>query len=112
MAKGQIIVTTVLIIAVLLLAVIVSIYETRLVYLKTRSIVVREVVGSITADFERALAHVLALATRAYFNYTKYEKMLKKYKAEGLTLYNKHNFTIAREIGFKYLELWKTFIME
>ena len=110
--KGQIIVTTVLIIAVLLLSVIVSLYETRLVYLKTRSVVVREVVGSITADFERALAHVLALATRAYFNYTRYEKMLSKYKEEGLTLENKHNFTIAREIGFKYLELWKTFIME
>ncbi len=110
--RGQILLATSLIIAILLLSVVVMIYEARLVYLKTRSIVIREAIASITADFKRALTHVLSLATRAYFNYTRYEKMLSKYKEEGLTLYNKHNFTVARQIGIKYLELWKTFITE
>ncbi|MCD6508871.1 MAG: hypothetical protein J7L11_00550 [Thermoprotei archaeon] len=109
---GQIILSTALIVAVLLLSLIVTSYRARLMYLKTRSIVAREVVGAITADFKRALIHVLSLATRAYYNYTKYEAMLSKYKEEGLTLYNKHNFTVARHIGIKYLELWRTFIVK
>ena len=112
MRRGQVVVATSLILAVLLLSVIMSVYEAKLVYLRTRTIVVREVVGAITADFERALAHVLAVATRAYFNYTRFESMLAKYKPQGINLYNRHNFTVARDFGFKFLELWRTFILE
>ncbi|RLG79545.1 MAG: hypothetical protein DRO09_04260, partial [Thermoprotei archaeon] len=112
MRRAQIVVITSLILAVLLLSTIMSMYEAKLVYLRTRSIVVREVVGAITADFERALAHVLAVATRAYFNYTRFESMLAKYRPHGINLYNRHNFTVARDFGFKFLELWRTFVME
>ncbi|RLE74970.1 MAG: hypothetical protein DRJ56_06500, partial [Thermoprotei archaeon] len=110
--RGQVVVVTALILAVMLLSVIASVYGARLVYLRTRSIVVREVVGSITADFERALAHVLAVATRAYFNYSRYERMLAKYRPQGINLYNRHNFTVARDFAFKFLETWRVFVVE
>ena len=110
--RGQIIVISCLTIAIVLLSIVVLVYKTRLVYLETRSIVVREVVGSITADFERASAHVLALATRAYYNYSRFYELCSRYSNLGLSYGSRHNFTIAREIGLKYLDVWKTYIME
>jgi len=110
--RGQIIVISCLTIAIVLLSIVVLVYKTRLVYLETRSIVVREVVGSITADFERASAHVLALATRAYYNYSRFYELCSRYTNLGLSYGSRHNFTIAREIGLKYLDVWKTYIME
>jgi len=110
--RGQIIVISCLTIAIVLLSIVVLVYKTRLVYLETRSIVVREVVGSITADFERASAHVLALATRAYYNYSRFYELCSRYSNLGLSYGSRHNFTIAREIGLKYLDVWKTYIVE
>lgn len=109
---GQMVVVAAMLITVVLMAVAVSVYETQLVYLRTRSIVVREVVGAITSDFERALAHVLALASRAYFNYSRFYAMCSRYSIYGMEYTNRHNFTIARRIGINYLESWRTFIVE
>uniref|UniRef100_A0A7C4F974 Uncharacterized protein n=1 Tax=Thermofilum pendens TaxID=2269 RepID=A0A7C4F974_THEPE len=105
--RGQILVATVLIIGLFIMALLVSVYEAHVVFLRTRSPVVREVVASVTADFKRALAAMLALATRAYFNYTQFIDLTGRFSDLGLDYGNRHNFTVARTIALNYLEYWR-----
>ncbi|MEM2187392.1 MAG: hypothetical protein QXT37_10465, partial [Thermofilaceae archaeon] len=77
--KGQILVSTVLIISLLIMAVLVTAFQAHSIFLRARGIVVRETVAAITADFKRALAVTLAVATRAYFNYSEFAPMLDRY---------------------------------
>ncbi|RLE60791.1 MAG: hypothetical protein DRJ35_02280 [Thermoprotei archaeon] len=106
MRKGQILVATALMITVVIMAIVVSVYEAHVFFLKTRSIVVREVIGSITADFERATAVVLAAATRSYFNYSRFYDFCSRFSNLGLTYGARHNFTIARNVAKSYLQYW------
>ena len=105
--RGQILVATVLIIGLFIMAVLVSVYEAHVVFLRTRSPVVREVVASVTADFKRALAAMLALATRACFNYTQFIDLTGRFSDLGLSYGNRHNLTVARAIALTYLEYWR-----
>lgn len=106
MGKGQILVATVLMITLIIMVVIVNVYEAHVFFLKTRSIVVREVIASITADFERALAVVLAAATRSYFNYTRFYDFCSRFNSLGLSYGERHNFTVARNVAKMYLQYW------
>lgn len=105
--RGQILVATVLMLALFVMSVLVSVYEAHVSFLRTRSPVVREVVASITADFKRALASMLAVATRAYFNYSEFIDLTGRFSEMGLNYGNRHNFTIARAIALTYLEYWR-----
>jgi len=109
--KGQILVSTVLIISLLIMAVLVTAFQTHSIFLRARGIVVRETVAAITADFKRALAVTLAVATRAYFNYSEFAPMLDRYSQFGISVYNRHNFTVARIAALIYLEYWRQSIM-
>ncbi|MEM4680118.1 MAG: hypothetical protein QXL98_04160 [Thermofilaceae archaeon] len=109
--KGQILVSTVLIISLLIMAVLVTAFQTHSIFLRARGIVVRETVAAITADFKRALAVILAVATRAYFNYSEFAPMLDRFSQFGISVYNGHNLTVARIVGLIYLEYWKQSIM-
>ncbi|MEM2795399.1 MAG: hypothetical protein QXY49_06060, partial [Thermofilaceae archaeon] len=105
--RGQILVATVLMLALFVMSVLVSVYEAHVSFLRTRSPVVREVVASITADFKRALATMLAVATRAYFNYSEFIDLTGRFSEMGLNYGSRHNFTIARAIALTYLEYWR-----
>lgn len=111
-SRGQILVATVLLIGLMVMTVLVTVYEAHSVFLRTRGIVVRETIAAITADFKRALATTLAVATRAYFNYSEFASMLDRYSQFGVSLYNRHNFTAARIAALIYLEYWKQSVMK
>ncbi|HDD33513.1 MAG TPA: hypothetical protein ENG30_00015, partial [Thermofilaceae archaeon] len=104
--RGQFSVAAAAVIAVALLVVSAYLYSTQLVFVETRTPVVREVVAAVTADFKRALASMLSLATRCYFNYTEYCDLCSKFVSEGLDFSNRHNMTAARAIAITFLNNW------
>ena len=110
--RGQVVVATVLIVGIVIMALLVNVYQMHALFLKTRSPVVREVVAAITADFKRALAAMLALATRSYFNYTEFSDFTERFAAYGMSMYNRHNFTVARLVALTYLEYWRRSVIE
>jgi len=103
---------TALMIAIILMGIIVSVHESQMLFLKTRSLVVREVVGAITADFQRALAVTLAVATRGYYNYSRFRDLCAKFGGFGYTAIEKHNFTVARLMALTYLQYWRETIVK
>jgi len=108
MVRGQMLVAAALMMAIVIMSIVVSVYEAHVFFLKTRSVVVREVVGAITADFERALAATLAVATRGYYNYTRFRDLCAKFGSMGYSPLEKHNFTVARIMAHNYLQYWRT----
>ncbi len=110
--KGQILVTTALMIAIVLMTIVISVHEAQMFFLSTRSIVVREVVGAITSDFQRALAATLAVATRGYYNYSRFKDLCGRYGGLGYTEMERHNFTAARLMALSYLHYWREAIMK
>jgi len=105
--SAQMVVAAILIIGLMIMSVLVTVYETHSLFLRTRSPVVREVVGAITADFKRALASMLAVATRAYFNYSEFRDLTDRFSSYGMSMNNRHNFTVARQVAKTYLEYWR-----
>ncbi|MFZ8854738.1 MAG: hypothetical protein ACO2OQ_01070 [Thermofilaceae archaeon] len=110
--RGQILVVTVLIVGIIIMALLVNVYQMHTLFLRTRSPVVREVVAAVTADFKRALAAMLALATRAYFNYTEFSDLAERFASYGMSMYNRHNFTVARLAALTFLEYWRRSAIE
>ncbi|AKG38776.1 hypothetical protein MA03_05135 [Infirmifilum uzonense] len=110
--RAQMVVAAVLIIGLLVMSILVTVYEAHTLFLTTRSPVVRETVGAITADFKRAIAAMLALATRAYFNYSEFTDFTDRFGGFGVSAYNRHNFTVARIAAKTYLEYWRQSIMK
>ncbi|MEM0376782.1 MAG: hypothetical protein QXI90_03295 [Thermofilum sp.] len=108
---GQMVVAAVLMIGLMVMAVLVTVFQAHSLFLRTRGLVVREVIAAITADFKRALAVTLAAATQAYFNYSDFENFLSRFAPYGLTAYNRHNFTVARMAALTYLEQWRQAVM-
>jgi hypothetical protein len=106
------VVAAILIIGLMIMSVLVTVYETHSLFLRTRSPVVREVVGAITADFKRALASMLAVATRAYFNYSEFSDLTDRFSSYGMSMNNRHNFTVARQVAKTYLEYWRQSIIK
>ena len=110
--RGQIVVATVLVVGIVIMALLVNVYHMHALFLRTRSPVVREVVAAVTADFKRALAATLALATRAYINYTEFLDLTGRFASYGMSMYNRHNFTVARRAALTFLEYWRRSIVE
>ena len=106
------VVAAVLIIGLLIMEVLVTVYQVHSLFLATRSPVVRETVGAITADFKRAIAAMLALATRAYYNYSEFTNLTERFSGYGVSAYNRHNFTVARIAAKTYLEYWRQSILK
>ncbi len=104
--KGQMLVATALIITLVMMTIVISIYEAHVFFLQTRSLVVRETVASITSDFKRATAAVLAVATRAYYNYSRFYPLVSRFSNFGLYYSSRHNFTVARIAAQQYLQYW------
>ena len=110
--RGQLLVATALMITIIVMGIVVSVYEAQIFFLKTRSLVVREVIGSITADFSRATAVVLAAATRSYFNYSRFYNFTSRFSSLGLSYGARHNFTVARIVANTYLQYWRAAVAE
>ncbi|WP_460024787.1 hypothetical protein [Infirmifilum sp. SLHALR2] len=105
--RAQVVVAAVLLIALYVMSILVMVYQAHAVFLQTRSPVAREVVASITGDFQRALAAMLAVATRAYFNYSRFSDLTGRFSNFGMSYYNRHNFTVARQVAKTFLEYWR-----
>ncbi|UNQ72939.1 hypothetical protein [Infirmifilum sp. NZ] len=105
--RGQVVVAAVLLIALYVMSILVMVYQAHAVFLQTRSPVAREIVASITGDFQRALAAMLAVATRAYFNYSRFSDLTGRFSNFGMSYYNRHNFTVARQVAKTFLEYWR-----
>lgn len=80
-------------------------YHAHALFLRTRSLVVRETAGAITADFNRALATMLALATRSYYDDARFADLTSRFRAYGLV---PRNLTSARRVARLYLGSWAT----
>ncbi|QOJ79465.1 hypothetical protein IG193_03115 [Infirmifilum lucidum] len=105
--RAQIVVTAILLIALYVISVLLMVYHVHTIFLKMRSPVAREIVASVTGDFQRALAAMLAVATRAYFNYTRFSDLMERFSSLGMSYYNRHNFTVARMVAKSFLEYWR-----
>jgi len=105
--RAQVVVAAVLLIALYVMSILVMVYQAHAVFLQTRSPVAREIVASITGDFQRALAAMLAVATRAYFNYSRFSDLTGRFSNFGMSYYNRHNFTVARQVAKTFLEYWR-----
>jgi len=106
-ARGQILVAAVLIVGVLVMSVLVAAYQAHTLFLRTRSVVVRETVSAITADFERALAAMLALATRSYFDHTRFSDFTARFEELGL---KPGDLDSAKRVARDFLEGWKAVV--
>jgi hypothetical protein len=103
-ARGQILVAAVLVVGLLVMSVLVTAYQAHALFLRTRSVVVRETAAAITADFERALAAMLALATRALFNYTRFSDFTSRFEGYGL---EPGDLDSAKLVAKRFLEEWE-----
>ena len=103
-ARGQILVAAVLVVGILVMSVLVTAYQAHTLFLRTRSVVVRETVGAITVDFERALAAMLALATRTYFNHTRFSDFTARFEELGL---EPGDLDSAKRVARSFLESWE-----
>jgi len=106
-ARGQILVAAVLIVGVLVMSVLVAAYQAHTLFLRTRSVVVRETVSAITADFERALAAMLALTTRSYFDHTRFSDFTARFEELGL---KPGDLDSAKRVARDFLEGWKAVV--
>ncbi|MCX8180858.1 MAG: hypothetical protein N3E41_05750 [Thermofilaceae archaeon] len=102
---GQMLVAMVLILGLLIMSFLVTAYQAHGLFLRTRGVVVRESVGAITADFNRALAAMLALATRSSFNNSRFRDFNSRFIQYGL---KPGNLTSVREVATLYLNAWAT----
>ncbi len=107
--SGQIVVSAVLLVAVFVMLVLVMVYQAHSLFLQTRTPVVRETVASITGDFARAVSTILAVHTRAKYNYTRFP--VSAYKSQPLVIalqgYSPDNDTSVSRAFSTFLELWR-----
>lgn len=101
---GQMLVAAVLMIGLFLMSLLVTAYQAHALFLRARSVVARETVGAITADFNRALATMLALATRSYYDSTRYSDFITRFVTTfGL---RPHDLESAKQVANQYLDTW------
>lgn len=107
LARGQILVAAVLALALLVMSVLVTAYQAHTLFLKTRSVVARETVGAITADFNRALAAMLSLATRTRFNHSRFSDFTARFEERGL---KPGDLDSAKQVARDFLESWEAVV--
>jgi len=103
-AKGQILVAAVLVVGLFVMSALVTAYQAHTLFLRARSVVVREVVSAITVDFKRALAAMLALATRSCFNHTRFSEFTGRFEEYGL---KPGDLDSAKRVARAFLESWE-----
>jgi hypothetical protein len=101
--RAQILVSAVLIVGLLIMSFLVTAFQAHTLFLRARSVVARETVAAITADFSRALAAMLALATRNYFNSTRFSDFTSRFEELGL---EPGDLESAKRVARAYLEGW------
>jgi hypothetical protein len=105
--RAQILVSAVLIVGLLIMSFLVTAFQAHTLFLRARSVVARETVAAITADFNRALAAMLALATRNYFNSTRFSDFTSRFEELGL---EPGDLESAKRVARAYLEGWETLV--
>uniref|UniRef100_A0A7J3X8V1 Uncharacterized protein n=1 Tax=Thermofilum pendens TaxID=2269 RepID=A0A7J3X8V1_THEPE len=105
--SAQILVAAVLMVGLLVMSALVATYQAHVLFLRARTVVARETVGAITADFNRALAAMLALATRTYFNHTRFAEFTSRFEEFGL---EPGDLESAKRVARSYLEGWEAFV--
>lgn len=101
---GQVLVAAVLMIGLFVMSLLVTAYRAHALFLRTRSVVARETVGAITADFNRALATMLALATRSYYDSSRYSDFVERFILTfGL---RPRDLESAKRVANLYLDAW------
>lgn len=96
-------VAAVLIIGLLVMSLLISAYQAHAMFLRTRSIVARETVGAITADFNRALATILALATLSYYDSNRFSDFTSRFEVFGL---KPRDLESVKQVASQYLNAW------
>jgi len=105
--RAQILVAAVLMVGLLVMSILVATHQAHTLFLRTRSVVVRETVGAITADFNRALAVMLALATRTSFDHDRFSEFTSRFEELGL---KPGDLESARRVARTYLEGWEALV--
>ncbi|MEM0494289.1 MAG: hypothetical protein QXU72_03335 [Thermofilum sp.] len=103
--RGQMLVAAILIVGLIVMSFLLVTYHTHALFLRTRGLVVRETVGAVTADFNRALAAMLALATRSYYNHTRFSDFVSRFEDQGL---EPGNLSSAGLVAARFIENWAT----
>ncbi|MEM0345688.1 MAG: hypothetical protein QXE91_08180 [Thermofilaceae archaeon] len=101
--SAQMLVAAVLVMGLFVMSFLVAAYQTHALFLRTRSIVVREIAGAITADFNRALAAMLALATRSYYDHYRFTDFTSNFEEYGL---QPRDLNSAKDVAYLYLNAW------
>lgn len=99
--RGQMLVAMVLMLGLLVMSLLVTTYQAHAVFLRTRSIIARETAAAITADFNRALAAVLAAYTRICFNQTRFPDA-----ASNFPELTHCEVTLAERAAENFLNMW------
>lgn len=76
-------------------------YRAHALFLRARGVVAGEVVSAITADFNRALAAVLALYTRACYNSTRFATIAEQYPQFAAC-----DIDAGERVAENYLNFW------
>ena len=103
-AKGQILVAAVLMVGLLVMSALVVAYQAHALFLRARGVVVRETAAAITADFERALAAMLSLATRTYYDHARFSDFTARFEGYGL---RPGDLESAKLVARRFLEEWE-----
>ncbi|MEM2372780.1 MAG: hypothetical protein QW291_09710, partial [Thermofilaceae archaeon] len=102
-SRGQMLVAAVLILGLFVMGLLVAAYQTHALFLQARSVVPREVAGAITADFNRALATMLALATRSYYDHSRFSDFTSRFEEYSLI---PRDLESAKAVAYRYLNEW------
>jgi len=103
-AKGQILVAAVLVIGLIVMSALVTAYRAHTLFLRARGAAAREAVSAITVDFERALAAMLALATRTRFDHDRFSDFTARFEELGLV---PGDLESAKLVARRFLEGWE-----
>ncbi|MEM4489140.1 MAG: hypothetical protein QXK88_10180 [Desulfurococcaceae archaeon] len=102
-SRGQMLVAAALILGLFVMGLLVAVYQTHALFLQARSVIPREIAGAITADFNRALATMLALATRSYYNHSRFSDFTSRFEEYGLI---PRDLESAKAVAYRYLNEW------
>lgn len=100
---GQMLVGAVLIVGLLVMSLLIAAYQAHVTFLRARGLVAREMVGAITADFNRAVATMLALATRSYYDNARFYDFTSKFESYGL---KPRDLESVRRVARRYIDAW------
>lgn len=102
-SRGQMLVAAALLLGLLAMSLFVAAYHAHTTFLRARSLIARETVGAITADFNRALATMLSLSTRTYYDGNRFSDFTSRFEMFGL---RPRDLDSARLVAYHYITKW------